>query len=313
MEIEIKDNKPLVTFALFAYNQEQFIEEAIKGAFSQTYTPLEIILSDDCSPDGTFAIMEKMASEYEGPHNIVLNRNQKNMGLMQHVNKVFTLAKGEIIVVAAGDDISISNRVELICNVFKRHPGLVSVTTDHQNIDENNSIVMEQKSYPEGLYSLKQFFKTREYPKIGCARAYSKKVFDIFGPIKGLFGVEDRIFGFRSLLLGGTFHINEIGLKYRVNINSLSATSTNIINIDAVANQGLLDLNKASELDLISQREFQISKSIIKSVKNNFNLRSEFKLSKNKFLFYFQKVLFNNDFRFFEKKGLFKLCFKKYK
>ena len=44
-------DRPLVTFALFAYNQEQYIREAVEGAFSQTYEPLEIILSDDCSSD----------------------------------------------------------------------------------------------------------------------------------------------------------------------------------------------------------------------------------------------------------------------
>lgn len=39
--------KPLVTFALFAYNQEKFIKEAVEAVFAQTYQPLEIIISDD--------------------------------------------------------------------------------------------------------------------------------------------------------------------------------------------------------------------------------------------------------------------------
>jgi hypothetical protein len=46
--------RPFVTFALFVYNQEKYIREAVEGAFSQTYEPLEIILSDDCSTDRTF-------------------------------------------------------------------------------------------------------------------------------------------------------------------------------------------------------------------------------------------------------------------
>jgi len=50
------NTKPLITFALFAYNQERFIREAVQGAFSQTYSPLEIIMSDDCSKDRTFDI-----------------------------------------------------------------------------------------------------------------------------------------------------------------------------------------------------------------------------------------------------------------
>jgi len=42
-------DRPLVTFALLAYNQEEFIREAVEGAFALTYEQLEIILSDDCS------------------------------------------------------------------------------------------------------------------------------------------------------------------------------------------------------------------------------------------------------------------------
>lgn len=45
---------PLVTFALFTFNQQEYVRDAIEGAFSQTYEPLEIILSDNCSSDRTF-------------------------------------------------------------------------------------------------------------------------------------------------------------------------------------------------------------------------------------------------------------------
>ena len=71
-------DRPLITFALFAYNQERFIREAVAGAFSQTYSPLEIILSDDCSSDRTFEIIQEMTAGYEGPHKVILNRNEKN-------------------------------------------------------------------------------------------------------------------------------------------------------------------------------------------------------------------------------------------
>ena len=70
--------RPLVSMIITAYNQEGYIRATIEGAFSQTYEPLEIVMSDDCSPDGTFAIMEEMAAAYSGPHKLVLNRNPKN-------------------------------------------------------------------------------------------------------------------------------------------------------------------------------------------------------------------------------------------
>ena len=52
--------KPLLTFAIAAFNQEAFIREAVEAAFAQTYSPLEIVLSDDCSKDRTFDIMKEM-------------------------------------------------------------------------------------------------------------------------------------------------------------------------------------------------------------------------------------------------------------
>ena len=99
-------DKPLVTFAVIAYNQERFIREAVEGAFAQTYSPLEIILSDDGSSDKTFDVMQALVAKYDGPHHVMLNRNSKNLGLAGHVNHIMERATGDIIVLAAGDDIS---------------------------------------------------------------------------------------------------------------------------------------------------------------------------------------------------------------
>jgi|GEM_PF-2700822 cellulose synthase/poly-beta-1,6-N-acetylglucosamine synthase-like glycosyltransferase len=57
--------RPLLTFGLSGYNHAHFIENAILGTLSQTYTPLEIILSDDHSSDGTFQIMQHTAAGTE--------------------------------------------------------------------------------------------------------------------------------------------------------------------------------------------------------------------------------------------------------
>ena len=59
---------------------------AIEGAFAQTYQPLEILLSDDCSPDGTYRVMQEMAAAYAGPHRVILNRNPKNLGITRRTS-----------------------------------------------------------------------------------------------------------------------------------------------------------------------------------------------------------------------------------
>jgi len=111
---------PLVTFALFSYNQEQYIREAIEGAFAQTYEPLEIILSDDCSTDRTFEIMQKMAAEYPGPHLVKVRSSTENRGTLSHVLDVAHASSGKYVVVSAGDDISKPHRTERSVKVLEK-------------------------------------------------------------------------------------------------------------------------------------------------------------------------------------------------
>ena len=112
------EDLPLVTFALFAYNQEKYIREAVEGALAQTYEPLEIIISDDCSTDHTLDIIVEIISKYNGPHKIFLNKNSRNLGLAEHVNKVVSLSSGDLIVAGSGDDISYPFRTSELARVF---------------------------------------------------------------------------------------------------------------------------------------------------------------------------------------------------
>src|SRR6266849_9203349 len=105
-------DKPLLTFAIAALNQERFIREAVDAAFAQTYSPLEIILSDDCSEDRPFEIMCEMAKVYRGPHRIVLNRNPIRRSIGVHINRIMEVSQGELILAAAGDDISLPQRAQ---------------------------------------------------------------------------------------------------------------------------------------------------------------------------------------------------------
>ncbi len=52
--------KPLLSFLVTSFNQEKYIAEAVDGDFTQTYSPLEIIVSNDNSRDRTFEIAQEM-------------------------------------------------------------------------------------------------------------------------------------------------------------------------------------------------------------------------------------------------------------
>ena len=212
---------PLVTFALFAYNQEQYIREAVEGAFSQTYSPLEIILSDDCSSDRTFDIMCEMAREYRGPHLVKVRRGEVNLGLIDHVNRIVTCAKADIIVLAAGGDISLPSRTDKVVAAFLNNPNAVLVHSNVREIHEGGRLgEVAKPPIRDGLNLLSVAISSSIY--IGAAGAISRRIYERFGLITEKDTYEDLVFGFRAALLGGLCHLDEDLVLYRKNIGTSS-------------------------------------------------------------------------------------------
>lgn len=209
------EERPLVTFALFAYNQEKYIREAVEGAFSQTYEPLEIILSDDCSTDRTFEIMEKMASSYSGPHNVILNKNTENMGICPHVNKIDRLASGKIILHAAGDDISAPHRATTIINYYLKYAQKPSVIVSNAlRIDSYGVVIAPLRPNHNHAYWM-HTASPQHHQVIGCSLAVSKKLIDYFPPPNPKILAEDTVLYRRAELLSGILYIPERLVQYR--------------------------------------------------------------------------------------------------
>lgn len=174
--------RPLVTFALVAYNQEQFIREALEAVFSQTYSPLEIILSDDCSTDRTFEIMEEMVEGYNGEHCVVSVQTPQNIGVFAHVMRVANLAKGGLVVLAAGDDISKPERTAELTAAWES-TGAWGFHSRYDRINDDGELLAESQ-FSSALqrpdYQLRKYFFADDGPigiVHGSSSAYDKRVF----------------------------------------------------------------------------------------------------------------------------------------
>lgn len=210
--------KPLVTFALFAYNQEKFIREAVEAALSQSYEPLEIILSDDCSSDRTFEIMEHMASKYRGPHTIKIYRNLFNLGTASHVETVFKISSGELFIVAAGDDISLPNRATKLTEAWiaaEKPAGVV----------HSRMVQFQEDPYIEWdlpfIYERNQditlalFAKEWKIPIYAQTCAYTREIFEFFSPLTGGSIIEDEPLMFRALAIGEFVPVDLVLVRQR--------------------------------------------------------------------------------------------------
>lgn len=206
----------LVTFALFVYNQEKFVREAIRGAFSQGYSPLQIIISDDFSTDETFRVIEEEVSVYRGGHEILINRNNENLGLAAHVNKIFSMASGDLIIAAAGDDISLPSRAEKLVEFYKNNnkPYLIHSRAIEVGVDG----VMTGRILPGRMLLKKKSISDASVSSalyLGATAAWSKRLFIDFGPISQSLAYEDLVLGFRAILMGGFLFLDEPLVIYR--------------------------------------------------------------------------------------------------
>lgn len=205
------EDRSLVTFALFAYNQERFIAEAVQGALSQTYTPLEIILSDDCSSDRTFEIMQEMASAYQGPNTVIVRRNERNLGLIGHINRVMELVRGGLIVGAAGDDVSFPERTEKLFQAHRLSNGTaLSLYSRTNRIDEFGKILDQQDNLKSNNQHSLAYMANHQVSVIGSAHAWHRKLFDVFGPMDESAVSEDVILPFRAKLLGQVVAMDDV-------------------------------------------------------------------------------------------------------
>lgn len=248
--------RPLVTFAVFAFNQERYIRDAVEGAFSQTYEPLEIILSDDCSIDRTFDIMKEMTKAYKGVHNVVLRQNRKNLGLAEHFNEVVGCAKGEILVIAAGDDVSLSNRTSASVRILGEQENNSAVLFSADIIDSDGKKTGERllaKRGTERRQSIRHLVQ-RNQITFGATRAIKLSVLKKFGKLKGNCPTEDTPLLLRSLIVGDNVISAQKLVLYRKHQNNLSSPeSLRRMSISPIYSQYSSDIDTAESAGFASK------------------------------------------------------------
>lgn len=115
------------------YNCAPYLQEALESLYAQTYQEFKIILCDDGSTDGTYEIAQKNSTEH---NNIVLIRNEKNMGLNYTLNHCLEYADTEYCARMDGDDISLPTRFETEIKFLDKHPEYAIVSCPMIYFDE---------------------------------------------------------------------------------------------------------------------------------------------------------------------------------
>jgi glycosyltransferase involved in cell wall biosynthesis len=96
-------SQPMVSVVLTAYKAENSLPKAIESALVQrTSFPIEILVSDDCSPDGARAIAKRYQQRHPGIIRVV--ERERNLGMQRNFYETFAMCRGKYIAWLDGDD-----------------------------------------------------------------------------------------------------------------------------------------------------------------------------------------------------------------
>ncbi|ACB76048.1 glycosyltransferase [Opitutus terrae] len=204
--------RPLVSIVLPVHNGERYLRESVRSCLDQTYQNWELIAVDDCSTDGTAAMLDSFAARE--PRMRVL-RNPANLRLPASLNVGFAASRGEILTWTSDDNLYLPNALEEMVSALMEHREAMMVYAAQDIIDESGAVVVR---YPSGSPESLCHFNV-----VNACFAYRRKVLETVGgydPILEL--VEDWDYWLRIARRYEIIQLECCLYLYRANPASLS-------------------------------------------------------------------------------------------
>ena len=223
-----------VTVWFSTYNQAPYVAEALDSILMQkTSFPFEIVAADDCSTDGTQAVILDYQRRY--PEKIVTYFTNPNLGGCRKLTNCIDagLFRGEYLAYLEGDDYWLGeDRLQTLVDFLETHPEYSRVSHQRLMIDENG----QEKGFdtrPEVLerpFFIDNLLRGELYSDFGSVfRNYYKAIGDKYHPLllasrnvcdfQDMFITQDfgpvyvmaRVFGvYRSRSIAGATNYNSI-------------------------------------------------------------------------------------------------------
>jgi glycosyltransferase involved in cell wall biosynthesis len=134
---------PLISVGIPTYNGAKYLVKAIQSVLNQSYTNLEIIISDNCSTDGTAAIVTQLQQQDKRIKYVL---QSSNIGFIKNFNSIPGNASADYIIYFADDDIYDKDFIKLLWQEFIKNPEITLaigsvklITPDEKEIEHVNN------------------------------------------------------------------------------------------------------------------------------------------------------------------------------
>lgn len=162
-------NLPLVSICVVTYNSRETVLETLDSIYAQSYSRLELLVSDDSSTDDTVSICQEWTrthkDRFERTEVIV---REENGGVAANLNTVIKATKGEWIKCIAADDLLLPNCIEDNMEYCKKHtdiPFFFSKAQEFHCVDGQHSL--SNIFFPQSEYvPFFEFSSEEQYRKL---------------------------------------------------------------------------------------------------------------------------------------------------
>lgn len=200
---------PKVSVVMPAYNAEKYVTQAIDSILGQSFTDFEFLILNDCSTDGT----EALICAYNDPR-IVYIKNEKNMGVAATLNKGLAAAKGEYIARMDADDISLPERFEKQVAFLDAHPHVAVLGTHVECFSSQGSGPLVQYMGSSAQLRIDLLFASAlAHPSVMLRR---QLILDLGGYDSRFEGLEDYDLWCRVAEIADLAVLPQVLLRYRI-------------------------------------------------------------------------------------------------
>jgi glycosyltransferase involved in cell wall biosynthesis len=216
--------KPLITVIIPCYNHKRYIIDCIHSVANQDVGGLELVIVDDCSPDGSYDfIIEAFEQKKVNESSFVsckIMSNERNIGAHNSLNKGLDAALGDYIAILNSDDQYECGRLSKALS-YMESSSADFVFTGVQCIDElSNAIDSPGRMFESSLSCLNQDSFDVEFlrrnPAITSGNLiFKRKLLEDGLRFKGLKYCHDWDFLLSAHLAGSVGFIDEPLYKYR--------------------------------------------------------------------------------------------------
>ena len=167
-------SRPLVSIVTPSYNQARFLEETLRSVLDQDYEPIEYLVVDDGSTDGSPQILERHADR------LAWWTRQENAGQVAALNRGFARSTGEYMGYLNSDDTLLPGAVSRMVEELERDSLLLLVYGDALYTDDES----RQRGYlPSREFDVVQMVRVAENHVVQPSTLWRREAWERYGPL----------------------------------------------------------------------------------------------------------------------------------